>query len=82
MQVLVFLFFVSIGIYLGIGLVTCLIVDFEDLKKRRISTISALGDMADQGGWAFVIYLLLWPVWYFAYKKADEANRQPTLFSY
>jgi len=82
MSVLAALIIIPFVLYLVAGFVACVVVDIEDLKKNRISAIGGLGHVVDFHGLAWFIYLLLWPFWYFAYKKAEKDGTQAVVLSY
>jgi hypothetical protein len=68
--------------YLAIGGLLSLLVGFEDLKKRRVSLVGFIADLAELFSPFLVLYLLLWPFWYFSWRSRDKKDRQLVVIAY
>lgn len=71
-----------VAIYMAIGLALSLIVTTDDLKARRISIPGGFGQLSGFHPILFLLYLLLWPAWYFPYRAAVSKGKPPVIAAY
>ncbi len=71
-----------VGAYLLIGLWFSISIDFEDLKRRRISVPGGLRLVSGFHPVLFFILLALWPAWYFPYRESVKKGKPLVVAAY
>ena len=71
-----------VGAYLAVGAVLLWVVTLTDLKKRRISLVGFLDTLSSLWAPFEVLYLFLWPLWYFSYRSREKKDRQIVVMAY
>ncbi len=76
------LILIPVGIYLLIGMVLSLSIDFEDLRRRRVSVPGALRMGSSAHPIISIVFFALWPAWYFSYRDSVKKGRPEVLIAY
>jgi hypothetical protein len=69
---------IPVGAYLLIGLWSSISVDFEDLRRRRISVP---GGLSLASGIHPVLFFV-WPAWYFPYRESVNKGKPEVIIAY
>lgn len=73
---------IPVGAYLLIGLWFSISIDFEDLRRRRISVPGGLRLASGIHPVLFFILLAFWPAWYFPYRESVKKGKPEVIIAY